>query len=324
MLTLAEADAELQRLAVLKKNHADEQYLARRSVRDLPETIARLTKRAAVLTQDLATLAAHAGDSITIGGHAYADEDAAKTLGRHLNAVPDKARETRRYPLGVYRGLEFGIVVNPLGAPDAYLEGAGTRHGPLSRDAGPCAVLNALDRLAGSYESQAATARKDLVIADGQLRDYQARLGQPFAHDAYVTELTGLRDQLKAALAQATPEPGVETLPPAELAGRIKTLKSAHSIEPAPERTAARRSGAAEEPVTARIRRRTEMPAIPAAAAESPPAAPAAVAPAGDAEPLLITFPGIGTTPPAGRPRSPHRDRVAGEKRRQALQMNLF
>ncbi len=30
VLTLAEADAELQRLAILKKNHADEQYLARR------------------------------------------------------------------------------------------------------------------------------------------------------------------------------------------------------------------------------------------------------------------------------------------------------
>ena len=40
VLTLAEADAELQRLAVLKKNHADEQYLARRSLRDLPDTIA--------------------------------------------------------------------------------------------------------------------------------------------------------------------------------------------------------------------------------------------------------------------------------------------
>ena len=36
VLTLAEADAELQRLAVLKKNHADEQFLARRSVRELP------------------------------------------------------------------------------------------------------------------------------------------------------------------------------------------------------------------------------------------------------------------------------------------------
>ena len=40
VLTLAEADAELQRLAILKKNHADEQYLARRALRELPGTIA--------------------------------------------------------------------------------------------------------------------------------------------------------------------------------------------------------------------------------------------------------------------------------------------
>ena len=52
------------------------------------------------------------------------------------------------------------------------------------------------------------TARQDLAIAEGQLRDYEARLGRPFAHDAYLSELTGLRDQLKAGLSQATPEPG--------------------------------------------------------------------------------------------------------------------
>src|SRR4029077_7803398 len=35
VLTLAEADAELQRLSILKKNHSDEQFLARRSLREL-------------------------------------------------------------------------------------------------------------------------------------------------------------------------------------------------------------------------------------------------------------------------------------------------
>ena len=43
VLTLAEADAELQRLSVLKKNHADEQYLARQNLRKLPNTIASLS-----------------------------------------------------------------------------------------------------------------------------------------------------------------------------------------------------------------------------------------------------------------------------------------
>src|SRR5262249_40680786 len=40
VLTLAEAVAELQRLTVLKKNHLDEQFIARRSVKELPGTIA--------------------------------------------------------------------------------------------------------------------------------------------------------------------------------------------------------------------------------------------------------------------------------------------
>src|SRR5438067_9282177 len=62
VLTLALADAELQRLTLLKKNHLDEQYVARRSVRDLPGRIASLTERLANLTTDQATAAVHAAD----------------------------------------------------------------------------------------------------------------------------------------------------------------------------------------------------------------------------------------------------------------------
>src|SRR5947209_20474869 len=52
VLTLAEADAELQRLGILKRNHLDEQYVARQSVRDLPGTIADLSERLAALIAD--------------------------------------------------------------------------------------------------------------------------------------------------------------------------------------------------------------------------------------------------------------------------------
>src|SRR5437868_10950004 len=67
VLTLAEAEAELQRLAILKKNHADEQFVARRSLRELPETIARLSQRLANQTADLETAKTHAGEPMTIG-----------------------------------------------------------------------------------------------------------------------------------------------------------------------------------------------------------------------------------------------------------------
>ena len=61
-------------------------------------------------------------------------------------------------------------------------------------------MLNALERLANGYGSECVRVRQDLVIAESQLRDYRERLGQPFAYEGYLTELTALRDQLKAAL----------------------------------------------------------------------------------------------------------------------------
>jgi hypothetical protein len=264
VLTLAEADAELQRLGVLKRNHADEQYLARRSVRDLPGTIASLSQRLASLTTDQATAATHAADPITIGNRKVFREEAVEILGASLDALPRHVSETRRFPLGSYRGLRFGLALHLQFAPDVYLEGAATRQEMLSRDHhGPRAVLNALERLAKGYDSECARLRKDLEIAEAQLRDYEARLGKPFPHDAYLFRLAGLRDQLKAGLSGVPPEPGSEPGPTvSELAEQIKALQAEHSIEATPERVGIRRSAAVEEPVTARIRRRSE--AIPA------------------------------------------------------------
>src|SRR6478752_4514184 len=84
VLTLAEADAELQRLNLLKKNHLDEQYIARRSVRDLPGTIGSLNDRLSKLSADEATATAHAADAVTIGKHAWKREDASAALASQL------------------------------------------------------------------------------------------------------------------------------------------------------------------------------------------------------------------------------------------------
>jgi hypothetical protein len=258
VLTLAEADAELQRLSVLKKNHADEQYLARRNLRELPETIGRLSQRLTGLEADRVTAAAHADDRLTVGKRTPAREEALAILGASLDALPKQVSNTHRYPLGVYRGLKFGLILHPHWSPEVYLEGKATRQDALSREhRGPRAALNALERLAGTYESQCAAVGRDLEIAQGQLRDYESRLGLPFTHDAYLTELTALRDRLKAGLSGAPPEPGSEAQPAvSELAEKIKALKAGHAVEAAPER-AGKRQTSAEEPVTARIRRRT-------------------------------------------------------------------
>jgi hypothetical protein len=268
VLTLAEADAELQRLSVLKKNHADGQYLARRSVRELPATIGRLTQRLAGLEADLATAAANADAPLTLGGRAVARADALDALGGLLDALPQSVGETRRVPLGACRGLRFGVVLHPHFAPEVYLEGAALRQSMLSRDHhGPRAVLNALERLADGYGWECDRVRQELAVAENQLRDYRERLGAPFPHDAYLADLTRLRDRLRDGLSGVAQAPGAEPPNVSELAERIKAVRAAHAVEAAPERIAARRA-AGEEPVTARLRRREAMPA-PAPEAET-------------------------------------------------------
>ncbi len=259
VLTLAEADAELQRLNLLKKNHLDEQYVARRSVRDLPSTVKGLNERLSKLTADEATATAHVADPITVGKRAWPREDAPAVLAERLDYLPRNVRDTTRVPIGTYRGLSFGLVLHPQFPPDVYLESAITRQSGLSRDhQGPRAVLNALERLANGYGSECVRVRQDLAIAESQLRDYRERLGKPFPHEKYLSELTDLRDQLKAGLSAAAHEAGSEKGPKvSELADRIKALKAANTIEAAPQRVQ-RKQAAAEEPITARIRRRQE------------------------------------------------------------------
>jgi hypothetical protein len=159
-------------------------------------------------------------------------------------------------PLGIYRGLRFGVVLHPHFPPDVYLEGAATRQSMLSREhQGARAVLNALERLADDYGSECDRVRQELRIAQSQLRDHKARLGKPFFYEAYLTDLTDLRDQLKLALSGRNPDQGPEPQANAsDFATQIKALKAAHRIEPGPGR-AGTRSTSLEKPIATRIRR---------------------------------------------------------------------
>ena len=80
VLVLAEADAELQRLAVLRRNHADEQYVARRKLKELPEQIERMEKRIEALTADERTVAAGDPRALIVGGRSVSQQDVPAAL----------------------------------------------------------------------------------------------------------------------------------------------------------------------------------------------------------------------------------------------------
>ncbi len=335
VLTLAEADAELQRLSILKKNHADEQFLARRALRELPEVIERAQQRIAGLSADVATAGAYPGNHFRIGGQELTRAEATESLAFRLKGLPERVPALQRIPLGSYRGLAFGLVLHPHGTPEAYLEGKATRHLQLSREhQGPRAVLNAVTRLLDSYPGLIEGNRRELALADTQLRDYRDRLGATFAHEDYLKELRDLRDQLRLALSGNTPEPGAAGIPTTgELAARITSLRSEHAIEGTPERTAPRTLARAEEPVTRRIKRRlkaeaavvaeTVEPDVEATEVEATPAEPVKPEPA-TPEPESPAKPPVAAWPPKPvMPAPSYRERIS-RGREDARQLRLF
>jgi hypothetical protein len=281
VLTLAEADAELQRLTVLKKHHADEQFLARRKLRELPGDIARLERRRDGLGQDIATATAHAHDPITIGEQRYSREDAPEALVLRLKTLPALVPQTHTVPLGISRGLTFGLVLHPQGVPEVYVAGALTRSTQLTRDFhGSRAILNAVERLISNAQAEQEKIMRDLGIAQGQLRDYEARLGAGFAYAGYLNELTGLRNQLEAALSSTTQQVSDAPLCAVdEIVKHIKTLNAANTLEAAPARTAPRPQVTVEEAITTRIRQREQAELLPQLETTPPPVSPETTAP---------------------------------------------
>ena len=85
--------------------------------------------------------------------------------------------------------------------------------------------------LSPPYDSAAARTQRDLAVAEGQLRDYQARLGTAFPHEGYLSELTALRDQLKAGLTGMRAKLEELHIKRDELAARAKMAEAQRQVQ---------------------------------------------------------------------------------------------
>ena len=257
VLTLAEADAERTRLSILKKSHADEQYLARRKVKRLPEEIAELEAYLQGLNSDAQTLAEHDRNAVVVAGHLVPKEQVISALQAELDQHPKSVLETSRFELGAYRGIPFHLQRSPHFPAELVLAGNVSRRIEISsRAAGARAVLGAAERLATSYPSKSAEVSQELKVAKQQLTDYQARVGRAFAHEDYLEQITTASSNLRAALSgKGKAQDETETI--GELADRVQTLLSANQVDENPSETIQRDHPLREEePVTARVRKR--------------------------------------------------------------------
>jgi hypothetical protein len=128
----------------------------------------------------------------------------------------------------------------------------GKRAQPICQPRFSKSSINAVGRLFDGYERERDEVRQNLSVAQGQLKDYEGRVGRPFAHADYASRLAELRDQLRQRLSEKPPEGG---MPVVKLAEKIKELRAANTVEGTAERTGTRKAARAEVPVTARIRK---------------------------------------------------------------------
>jgi N12 class adenine-specific DNA methylase len=236
VLTLAETEAEVQRLSVLRRGHADEQFLARRAVRELPNRITHQETHLKQLNQDWQTVQ-QSWEGLLVRGRAIPEGDAVSALSGVLESVPEHVDRPRQFPLGQFHGLKLLLEKHPNGAADVVLQGEAEQFEALSKESqGPRAVWNALNRLADSFEERLSKSLENLQLMQNQLRDYHARLGQPFIHAERLELLSTLRDQLKMALASPSANT-TEAIPDSEalvnqLTSQLKVALQANELRP--------------------------------------------------------------------------------------------
>ncbi|MCA9186166.1 MAG: hypothetical protein KDA99_11120, partial [Planctomycetales bacterium] len=278
VLTLAEADAELQRLTLLQKGHMDEQFLIRRKLQELPATINQLKERRHGIKSDIDTLSSHG--TRPIDPHTLADK---------LERLPQHVGRFQQIDLGHYGGLTYGITLYPHSHPEIYLRGETTSVCSTSSDRpGARAVINGVVRIVGGLPAQFESLGERLQLSLKQQRDYEARIGQPFEYAAYLKQLGELRDQLRLALSDRKPSEHEQPLPTAaQLSDAIKSLLSNHQHDIPAERGEQAPHATAEEPVTSLIKRHLQESAAPLGTIDD--AALDVTAPSA-AKPNIVTF----------------------------------
>ena len=268
VLTLAEADAELQRLAILQEE-------PRRRAVPRPPAPTRAARDHRPAEGDNGGPPGRPGDDrrprrrdrVTIGGNEVHRDDVLAVLGHRLESLPEDVRETSPLPA---RHVSAACTSAWCCIPSRRPRGLPRRGDDPPRPALPRASRPAgraqRPRAAGRAATNPGATPRGRTSQSPTASSATTRpaSGRPFPHDAYLAELTRLRDGLKAGLSAPAGDPTSSPLTTVvELAERIKALKLEHAVDATPRRTSHRRETTAEEPVSARIRRRAASVTMP-------------------------------------------------------------
>lgn len=120
-----------------------------------------LQTRLHALIHDSAVLAEHVSDPMVIGNREWGGENAKVVLEHYLRQIPRHVNDIIPIPIGLFRGLRFGVICYPDGSADVYLQGDTTRQMRVqSVSISPVDVVRTLEHLACTYEVECEFIRR--------------------------------------------------------------------------------------------------------------------------------------------------------------------
>jgi phage shock protein A len=194
----ASIDAEVTRLSRLQSQHAETQYRIRSSVRRLKEDIPIIARRIAAVESDLPRRVDTRGDAfeIKIGGMIYKDRGVAgELINRAAARIAGAAREQE---IGVFAGFQVFVRSNWMGHVETVAKGSFQYSAHVSDTA--IGTMRSLEYAVQNLEESLQRHRHELADSEKKCREFEAKVGEPFEHEAKLQSLAQRQSELEKAL----------------------------------------------------------------------------------------------------------------------------
>ncbi|HTS18522.1 MAG TPA: DEAD/DEAH box helicase [Verrucomicrobiae bacterium] len=194
----AHIDAELGRLGRLRAQHHETQYRIHNTIRRTTEEIEILTRRVENLHKDIAARLPTQGDAfkIRVEGTEYTDRGiAGELINRRAQQLRGSGKE---YAVGELAGFAVVLRASAFEHTELVLKGANLYSASISDSAH--GTTRSLEHAMQSLDQKLSQTEQDLADCRKRIAELEAKVGEPFEHEAKLKSLAQRQDEIVKAL----------------------------------------------------------------------------------------------------------------------------
>ena len=234
----ASVDAEVMRLNRLRSQHAETQYRIRSDLRRLIEKIPDSKQHIENLKLDMTQRTDTHGDAFQILLEKSVVKDRA-IAGELLTRIARRISDShQQFDIGSFAGFELSVRSSLWGRVEFVLKGK--NHYALDATETSLGTVRSLEYFVQNMEDRLAHKQMELADAEKKCGELEAKIGQPFEHEAKLQSLAVRQKELEEALditknqaanslaAEAT-EQAVEVEPEAETESVQTAVRQSHA-----------------------------------------------------------------------------------------------